>query len=309
MKGVDYGVTVGICLKSSGVAWFDLVVMSGCVPKYHPLFFFWYTRKLMKSPERYLAMPIYSIGHQPFSSSKVGEVTAPLVTRLDVDDVFDGHSLCILDYVMEADNGCFDEPLYMMVVVKKGVKAKHDGWICEYDKKLKVVMLNENDSTKANHQPPEEKTRPHTGLRPEDDFLTDLTEADFSGVPSSRWNESAKEESDSIGGDTPDAKNMRDTFLVSEDDRKDMTQQLRGVIDEARYVVYTSRRLNKMTVRWRDHEKRAFQAQHREAVGKLKAIPGAKTLQASRTSNVAKHTLAGCLRRAREWQNWHSYED
>ena len=146
-------------------------------------------------------------------------------------------------------------------------------------------------------------------MRPEDDFLTDLTEADFSEMPSSRWNESAKEESDSIGGDTHDAKNTRDTFLLSEDDRKDMTQQLRGVIGEARYVVYTSRRLNKMTVRWRGHEKRAFQAQHREASGKLRAIPGAKTLQASRTSNIAKHTLAGCLRRAKDRQNWHSNED
>ena len=73
-----------------------------------------------------------------------------------MDDVFDGHSLRILDYVMEADNGRFDKPLYLMVVVKKGVKAKHDGWICEYDNKLKVVMLNEEeeDSTKAMYKPP-----------------------------------------------------------------------------------------------------------------------------------------------------------
>ena len=42
IKGVDYGVTVGICLENTGVAWFDLVIMSGCVPKYNPLIF-WYT--------------------------------------------------------------------------------------------------------------------------------------------------------------------------------------------------------------------------------------------------------------------------
>ena len=188
----------------------------------------------MKPPERFLATSTYLLGEQRFCSSKIGEVTAPLVTRLDMDDVFGGQSLCILDYVMEADYGSFDEPLYMMGVVEKGVKATHGGWICEYDKKLKVVMLNENDSAKANHRPPIEKPRPHSGLRLEDDLLADLDEADFSEVPSSGWNESAKEESDSIGGDAPGAKNLRDTFLISEDDRKDMTQKLRGVIDEAR---------------------------------------------------------------------------
>ena len=28
MKGVDYVVTLGICLENSGAAWFDLVVMT-----------------------------------------------------------------------------------------------------------------------------------------------------------------------------------------------------------------------------------------------------------------------------------------
>ena len=132
---------------------------------------------------------------------------------------------------------------------------------------------------------------------------------EFSDVPSSRWNESAEEESDSNGGDTPDSKNLRDAFSISEDDRKDTTHQMRGVIDEARYVVYTRRRLNKMTVRWRGREQRAFRSKFQEAVGKLKTIPGAQTLQASRTSNVANRTLDGCTKRAREWQNWHSIAD
>ena len=51
------------------------------------------------------------------------------MSRLDIDDVFGGNSLCVLDYVMEADEGSFDEPLYMMVIVKRGAKSPVDGWI------------------------------------------------------------------------------------------------------------------------------------------------------------------------------------
>ena len=211
---------------------------------------------------------------------------------------------------MEADEGSFGPPQYIMVIVKKGVKATADGRICEFDRKMKVVTLDENLDTKANNRPPGiENPMPTADLRHGDDMLTDLDEDEFSDVPSSRWNESSKEESDSDGGDTPDAKNLRDAFLISEDDRKDRTHAMRGFVDEARYVVYTSRRLNKMTARWRDNEKRAFISQHQEAVGKLKAIPGAKALRASSTSNADRNTLPGCMKRAQEWQNWNSNGD
>ena len=40
--------------------------------------------------------------------------------------------------------------------------------------------------------------------------------------------------------------------MISEDDMKDRALEMRGFIDETRYVVYTSKRLNQMTVRWRD---------------------------------------------------------
>ena len=105
-------------------------------------------------------------------------------------------------------------------------------------------------------------------------------------------------ESESNGGAAPDAKNVMNTFMISEDDMKDRALEMRGFIDETRYVVYTSKRLNQMAVKWRDWEKRAFRSQQHEAVGKLKEIPGSKALHASRTSNVAKHSLPQCMKRA-----------
>ena len=137
----------------------------------------------MKSLGRYLATPVYLLEEQPFCSSKVGEVTAPILAQLDVDDVFGGRSLFILDYVMEADEGSFDEPLYMMVIVKKGAKATIDGWVCEYDKKMKVIMLDEIDSEKAKYHPADGKPRPATDLRPEDDLITDLSDGGVQRCP------------------------------------------------------------------------------------------------------------------------------
>ena len=88
--------------------------------------------------------------------------------------------------------------------------------------------------------------------------------------------------------------------MISEDDMKDRALEMRGFIDETRYVVYTSKRLNQMAVRWRDRGKRAFMWQQQEAAGggELKGIPGANALRASRTSNVAKHSLPQCMKRA-----------
>ena len=77
----------------------------------------------MKSPERYLSIPAYCQEWQAIKSSKVGAIQAPRVTRLDVDDVFNGESMCILDYICNADDGGYDEPLFFMVSVKRGQGA------------------------------------------------------------------------------------------------------------------------------------------------------------------------------------------
>ena len=74
-----------------------------------------YANNLMKSPVRYLAIPVYLVGEKKAESPKVGEASAPPVSRHGIDDIFGGNSLCVLDYVMEAYGGSFGEPLYMII--------------------------------------------------------------------------------------------------------------------------------------------------------------------------------------------------
>ena len=88
----------------------------------------------MKSPERFRALPSYMLSMRKVVSSKAGELYAPEATRLDIDDVFSGDSLCILDYIMDAFDGSFDEPDHMRIVVRKVSRVTSDGWLCDYDK-------------------------------------------------------------------------------------------------------------------------------------------------------------------------------
>ena len=90
-----------------------------------------------------LALPVYVLSRRRVVGSKVGELCAPEVTRLDGDDVFGGESLCISDYIMEAFGGSCDDLGYMVIVVKKGARSTPDGWFCDYDKKAKSTLLND----------------------------------------------------------------------------------------------------------------------------------------------------------------------
>lgn len=274
-----------------------------------------YMCSLMKSPERFLALPAYALKMYSVTSSKVGELYAPESTHLDIDDVFKGESPCILDYIMTAHDGAFDEPEYLMIVVKTGARQTETGWVCDYERKVKAIMLIDEEKKKVPPgvtaaepvmDKPDDTCALPTESKDADDLLTDFAEDDFDEIATSLWDESSKPESLSEGGDSPDAKELRQTFMINEDDRKDRTKEMKAVIDDTRYVVYTSKRLNQMTVRWRDREMREHRSKHVEAVRTLKNMPNAKTMHASRTSNVAKHTLPECIKRAQEWQNWHS---
>ena len=268
----------------------------------------------MKSPGRFLALSAYTLTTHRVVITKVGELDAPESTRLDIDDVFNGESLCILDYIMGAFEGGFDEPEYMLIVVKAGARLTSNGWICDYDKTAKASMLNDvgnrkEDSTNATEQQVNDKPYDDAMLpakiKNADGFLTDFVE-EFNEIATSVWGESRKAESLSEGGDSPDAENLRNTFMISEDDRKDRTKVMKTPIDDSKYVAYASKWLHQMTARWRDREMREHRAKHMEAVKVLKTMPNANAMHARRTSNVSKHTLPECLKRAQEWQNWHS---
>ena len=241
--------------------------------------------------------------------------SAPKVSRLDVGDVFNGESTCVLGYICHADEGDFDDPIYFMVTVKKGTRSMTDGWVCDYDNKVKVVIIDEGGAmTSTPYTPATAQSQVANSQRrllslgevdASEDMMTDFDEADFSDVSTCRWNESSEADSHTDGGDAPEARNLRNQFIISEDDRKDRTREMKSFVDVSEYVVYTSKRLDQMTVRWRDNEMKMHRAKYPQSVKKLAQIPGAKIMRASRTSGVSKHTLPECTKRAQEWKNWH----
>ena len=60
----------------------------------------------MKSPDRILRLPIYAAEFTLIKRGKTqSDCYIPKSTRVDIDDVFDGVSLCLLDYLAHVDDG------------------------------------------------------------------------------------------------------------------------------------------------------------------------------------------------------------
>ena len=234
---------------------------------------------LMKSPEKILGLPIYTKDTHQIHSSKVGGlIYAPKTSILDLDDVFDGESLCLIDYICTANDGCFDWPNYMMFMVKIGARSTPQGWGCDYDAQMKLVMLDtdKNDQIHGKHAPPIEVTEAaeipsqanfsrifdsvDTQVIPvrlygDSDVESRGNSSNYSDVATSSWDESSTPDTEPRDGQSPEARALGRSFKLTDGDRKDRTRELATHIDNVRYVDYTSARLNQITVRWRNREK------------------------------------------------------
>ena len=93
--------------------------------------------------------------------------------------------------------------------------------------------------------------------------------ADFSDVSTCRWNESSEADSHTDGGDAPEARNLRNQFIISEDDRKDGTREMKSFVDVSEYVVYTSKRLDQMTARCMGREMKIHRNKYAQSVKNL----------------------------------------
>ena len=107
----------------------------------------------MKSPERILDWPIYAKEGYLIRSAKVGALSSPKMAALDLDDVFGGRSLCLIDYVPAINGGEFDVPTFLVLLVKKGAPSTAEGWVCEYDGRAKVSLLNDEDIAPLKDEP------------------------------------------------------------------------------------------------------------------------------------------------------------
>ena len=151
-----------------------------------------------KSPERYLGLPVYEGEGRWVNSSKVGHLRVPKATTIDMDNLFDGRSLFILDFISSADDGEFDKPLFMIVLVKTGVHSTPDGWMCEYDPGTKVIMLE--DGADRKNRPKAKKRPAPVAYMDNIDAFSDFEDGDFDEHPEFEWGESSEPESQSGGG-------------------------------------------------------------------------------------------------------------
>ena len=93
----------------------------------------------MSRPEKILHAPVYCEDWQIIKSSKIGEFGAPLLSRLDLDDVFNGASVCLLDYIRTADEGECAIAEEVAYVMRKSAKPTTKGRICEYFDRCKLA--------------------------------------------------------------------------------------------------------------------------------------------------------------------------
>ena len=256
-----------------------------------------------KSPDRYISLPVYAGERQWTNSSKAGRIWAPKVTTLDMDNLFGCRSLCILDFISSAGDGKFDKPLYMIVLVQTGVKSAKTGWMCEYDPGAKVIMLNDVADNKARPKP---KRPAPVVYGSKLDTFSNFEDDDFGDRLDCEWGESSAPESQSDGGDSNDARNLRKYIDGVGDDREEKTREMGKSINALRYVVYASVRRNQITARWMEREERAQRQAYRRDVKKIREIPSSKVLRGSRASEISKHGFPECAKRAEEWQNCHS---
>ena len=264
----------------------------------------------MKSPERILCMPIYTT---EFTLIKIAKLNSdfyiPKASRIDIDDVFDGKSMCLLDYLAQVDDGELAIPRAVIYTVKEGVKSTLTGWVCTYRDACETALLS--TSKNATNR---KGALPITQIVPRRDLVGEHVSPDYhesdpgDGFDLEEWDESHDDGGETeVNGDASD-KELVSKMNMKAEDKKDITGRVGAYIDMTRYYVFTSAKENHVSVLWKDREKAKNWTKYKQAVGKLKALaPKPRTMHASFTMKLSREGgWKECADRAREWQQWHS---
>ena len=194
-------------------------------------------------------------------SKKIGPFQAPLTSKLDIDDVFDGRSCCVIDYLPCISNlyEC-EVPTHISYLVKKGVVSTKEGWICEYRHKEKCVELKPKEKIiYAQGKLEPRRTHPfghktHKGLRnthkqlEETDHLIDLDDEEFSDNDENLRGEEEEEEEETYWSDDEGEKTLGEIFRLKQDDRVNYSKYVTIVVDTSRYYVFVSPMQNHVQV-------------------------------------------------------------
>ena len=258
----------------------------------------------MKNPEKILCLPLYIEESHLVKSTKIGSFLAPIKTRLDLDNVFDGRSSCLIDFFSSLRCGGHAKPTHVVYAVKKGVISSGDGWMCEYHKKVKCVALIENEvdeTADESFKPITNKTKERRpfghsrnyGIRnmavqkEEADFMLDMEESEFEERNVSDWDFQSESEEEPVRNESEDEKNLDRLFRLKHDDRNDYSTYVGKVINTRRYYLFISPTRNNVQILWKRSEKRKHIARYKEAIQKTKAIVGCRAFHSSRTTKVS----------------------
>ena len=242
-------------------------------------------------------------------SSKIGLTYVPLRARLDIEDIFDGRPVCLIDQIMLANDGQPDVVGSIIFVVKKGARCGPDGWAVGYFDKCKVTQLAASLARKpdASVPPRQEQLTEVTTLqnvREPDTFSDD--DASSNDGAGDWWGESSmSEEEPEVNEHLHDRDVSADFRLISQDDKVDIAKKLGDRIDMARYVVFTSARRNQVDVYWKKREQRMFAQVHLYAADQISQTRGARSFTSTRSCSISYRGLKAALLRAELWQMWH----
>ena len=188
-------------------------------------------KHVMKKPEKILCLDVYPMAHQPIRSSEIGLIYVPLTARLDIDDVFDGRPLFLIDHLMMANDGLPDAAGSIIFVVKKAARRTPEGRVADYFDKCKVTQL-------VGRTDP----RPDAPLQRRQEQIVDVTtwknvqepdtfsdDADSSDDPGDWWGESSLSEEEPDVTERPHGRDLSSEFrMISQDDKIDITKKLGG---------------------------------------------------------------------------------
>ena len=160
-----------------------------------------------KSPGLILVLPVYVIDHAMITSQKLHRnFHIPKKDRVYTEDVCDGWSLCMADYLIQAQDGQTSYPNAFVDTLKKGVPTTSTGGVFEYTGRCKTTVLKYSTGAQdilLNKPPPQLPTQiVHVVDILQEHCPTDHNEDGVDiDLMLSEWNESHRSDEETAMGD------------------------------------------------------------------------------------------------------------
>ena len=264
---------------------------------------------------------MYETEQQLIISKKIGRFLAPVVAKLDFDNVFGCTSLCLLKELSELEDGHCAEVESVAFLVKMGVRSSSDGWLCRYHTKCKVVVLPNEPGILEDRFPDGSGAQPlanrgYQGLFGKvpgaedkeecEDTFSDFPEVDFDEIDDSAWNVDSDVEDVPDNSNGPvDNQKLLESLQTNADDRKDISRQIGQFVDASKYFVCVSTAGNHIQVLRKKAEQEKRKNKYADTFRHLSGAPKARECTSSRTCRINRSGMMACLDKIKVWVNWH----